>query len=325
MHYLVFDGRENNAAVTLFDYDTCKVPIVESLIGAEIIIPAHDTAGNSTCMTSKLDINLGELPGSSIYDDSDLMSGGKFTNIKICARVDLHDYTLDDTFSSISFHKTRLDITVNMTQGFNSATLIVEEDADLNGEFPFSTSVDFDLNACVCTSSTKECIITPDYSISQNSAVSICVTPQAEGIIINSFTTMSLTQGGVTMSAIENGVTNSITETSALGTKTAIVTTRLVSVFFSGTGDLDPVIASGTVILGFESQGRRKLVSLRGNQALESERLLQIQQNNQGSFDDVTLTLRPNLDQRANGSSASYNNARVFYVTAMLLASLSSL
>jgi hypothetical protein len=151
----------------------------------------------------------------------------------------------------ISYTKIKVQIELDMTMNFDTATVTIKEDA--LEESTENVNVDYTLDAYECDAATKVKIDgTPVKS--QNSLVTICIESKFDDIVVGGIKELTLTQSssGLTFKAIDDSETNSITEVSGTGTKKAAVSTRLVGAFFTDLGDDQSEISiEGIAVLGF--------------------------------------------------------------------------
>merc|ERR1712232_389096 len=160
-------------------------------------------------------------------------------------------------------------------------------------------TVDYDVDACECVPSTKVCL-SQVQAYNQNSELNICVfTPENDDDIqIRDIKDMNLKENtaGITLRAIEDYTSNAITSVSDGNEKRMLVSTRIVSAFFTylvGTGTLE---ISGTVTIEFV--GGRKLMTLQG----ASDRVTQEEGDGEGTF-EMEVNLSPGEEPTAESSS----------------------
>ena len=115
-----------------------------------------------------------------------------------------------------------------------------------------------------------------------------------------------MNQNGFTIYSVNNFEVNSITTLSAMHTKTEVVTTRLISIFFNSPS---PVIVSGVALLEFESGRRRRLSSVRlDNRSLQDNA-------GQGSFQvELEVDLSSAVESRAGDGFANLSRNFINFV-----------
>jgi len=123
----------------------------------------------------------------------------------------------------------------------------------------YVVDLDYDLNACLCDSSTRECYDS-NPTISQNSLLMLCVEADSDQVVIASVPLLTLEQDGLVYDAIVDSVPTdpSITGTSSMGTNSEAVFTRMISVFFDNPEE--PVGITMVVLLRFATSSTRQLV-----------------------------------------------------------------
>lgn len=187
----------------------------------------------------------------------------------------------DNGTIAINFTFLQFSMEVMMNQGFTTdgddntgsgengiAWVAVDESTSgVSSTSNFTVGLDnlYDMSACECdVSNNNQCIANP-LPKPQNSLITICVTTNSEEVAIREFKSLQLKQGAYIILAINNYVQNDITFTGNLGQKTAIIGTRLPSIFYESPS---PVTVSGVAVFEFSSgsQRRRGLYSLRNLQ-----------------------------------------------------------
>ena len=125
------------------------------------------------------------------------------------------------------------------------------------------------VNACECDTN-KVCIPEGDIQDkTQNSAINICISTDASEVDIANIKELKIedesSSSGISYLAVDEYAPNALTEVIDPGSKNVMVSTRLVSAFFSelngGTAELK---VTGTALMEFAS-GSRRLISFRGS------------------------------------------------------------
>uniref|UniRef100_A0A7S2K4V6 Uncharacterized protein n=1 Tax=Leptocylindrus danicus TaxID=163516 RepID=A0A7S2K4V6_9STRA len=160
----------------------------------------------------------------------------------------------------------------------------------------YVVDLDYDLNACLCDPSTRECYDS-NPTISQNSLFMLCVDADSDQVVISSVSSLTLEQDGLFYDAIVDSVPSdpSVTGISSMGTNSEAVFTRMISVFFDSPEE--PVEISMVVLLRFASSSTRQLVPMKktndvrklaGNHDAQSTINLNIQLNGETTKDAST-------------------------------------
>jgi len=198
--------------------------------------------------------------------------------ISFCMRMDL--YADAARSASVNFLETIAKIKVDMTKGFNVATISTDRDAAIN-ENTF-VQVNYTINAYQCISANGE---KSSLAMSQGSILGLCIdlVDDIQDVQLDRVWGLSLSQNnGGSSSPVEagnaNGVTNS--ECDHNGGRRCFIETVLISSFFDQDAGNANIIANGTVLFKF---GRRRLKArsnfhgdLKGSGKIH-ERLLAIQ------------------------------------------------
>ena len=134
------------------------------------------------------------------------------------------------------------------------------------------------VSACICDASSKECMNEPEIK-TQNSMVDICFSPASNDVVIDNIQNMELyeARSQLKYNIIHNGnIVSSLTSTEGYGSKKALVSTRLISIFFSNlSGNESNIIeVRGTASLAFgSSSGRKRLLQDDSRRGEKSEKL----------------------------------------------------
>ena len=118
------------------------------------------------------------------------------------------------------------------------------------------------VTACMSNTATKECIGEPESMTENSMAGFIITTPGTNAEVIASIQTMELFNADsmLTYTVIDNGVVNPHISVDEYGSKKVVVSTRLISAFFSRSSDESIIEVSGTLLMKFGSSGSsRKL------------------------------------------------------------------
>jgi hypothetical protein len=294
----------------VYDYDTCATTLyTDEIIGLSYDTASATTSGSFELVPALVDIKTAKLNDApyfgAIYVPDAVNT--EQANIKFCVLAELGSIgVIGATSTSVSYVKLQFDLTITLSQGFTSASVdVTETTPDTEAA---AATVAYTVDACECDAGTRVCDATPTAK-TQNSPVNVCITTTSTDVVIDSVKSLSLNQAtsGITLNAITDGTANSITSTSAMGTKSEVVSTRLVSAFFS---DPTTVTVSGVAVMKFANVGR-KLVSLRGG-----KRSLQ-EEGGESSFNvDVVLSAGQN-DESASAASMYFMSSVLSMALAM--------
>ena len=202
--------------------------------------------------------------------------------------------------SSISYLHMLFNITISLSQGFNATSVDIVEIGPDNVDQ--SVIVNYNVLSCECVPSSKVCLEENEkVPYNQNSELNICVyTPENEDDIqIRDIKDMDLTEvtAGITLRAIENYQSNSITSVSEGNEKRMLVSTRIVSAFFTGLNDSEGTLGiEGTVTIEFV--GSRKLMTFQQ----ERGRVTQEEGDGEGTS-EMEVNLSPGEEPTAESSS----------------------
>ena len=211
--------------------------------------------------------------------------------------------------SSISYVHVKFNITINLSQGFDSVNVdIIEEGPEDVNE---AATVNYDLSACECDAQ-KSCLATPP-TYNQNSLLNMCISTPSDNndIQIREIKDMDLTSGLLVLRAIDEYESNAVTDVDDSVKTNVLVSTRLVSAFFVDAQTQTTLEVSGTATIEFTS-GARKLVAVRGGDG----RSVQEDEAGTGSF-NLAVTLEPE-DEPVEGSAMQDRFG--FLSTSMLMA-----
>jgi len=259
---LFADGE--NVGVSFYDLETCKTDNLNYLFNATVD-PTDETAFGEAFANVNVSIAIikDQIMDSAIWSwDGENDTKGL---MGFCVKVNLLvENTLgigNSDFMTVGYIKVKYDLTVDMLAGF-SLTIQAEETA--SDEDEQDTQVNYDLNACQCDPTSKECLSDPeDMVISQNSVLDVCISPETDDIVISKITAFSLTQGDFALYAIQNSVNSALTKVSGEKSDTILVTTVMISVFFINPS---PVKVQGVAILSFaDTNGGRQLSVFRND------------------------------------------------------------
>merc|ERR1712050_234789 len=201
------------------------------------------------------------------------------------------------------------------SQGFSTISIDIEEGSPNNVDE--SGAVNYNVLSCECVPSSKVCL-EPNEKVpySQNSELNICVyVPEDEDDIqIRDIKDMDLKESttGITLRAIEDYQSNSVTSVSDGNEKKILVSTRLVSAFFTRLNNNEGQLKiEGLVTIEFG--GSRKLVVLQG----ESGRKTQEEGDGEGTFE---LEVNLSSGEELIGESSGVHNYFALLSSTMLLA-----
>jgi hypothetical protein len=226
-------------------------------------------------LTVSLDIKEEAVADSPIWSWDEVESN--LAHIDICVRVELLVQKLDNSTIAVNFLHSELSITLDMAIGFDSATIVAEEESF--GVIDRSVSADFVLESCQCNDA-WECISEP---ITQSEFLNICLVTNSSGTRFESLDSFQLKQpiGGGTLfdKKVEAGESMSELTTVVVNGNRLKITTQAANYFFLN-GAVN-VIAEGFAVLEFGATGERRL--LRTSVHHIQDRALE-KENGSGSF-----------------------------------------
>jgi len=222
-----------------------------------------DSSMNS--VETKIDINTATIADNQDFyntiDDTD----GKMAILSFCVRSDFGSIEYIDSggqtiTGSITFLVLKITTMINLEFGFDTSSISIKEMNATTAEQ--STDIVTSIDACACDQSTLICDgdSAEPKSYNQNDLLSICVTDTTgNGAgIITGFKDVFMSQDLVKVRVIDgDGKPNTFATMSKLNEGTAVITSRIVSVFFDSESGV--VAMEGTAIIGFAT-GRRKLL-----------------------------------------------------------------
>lgn len=218
----------------------------------------QDIDMNTQSVSYAISGNLSSLKESNIYEAS--KSTNKTTVASFCARLDL----LDESNKSVSFIKSPVELTLNLTKSLNFSINDASVSETLQGNLTKdSVAVDAMISACVCDSSTFNCY-DPVPSHGPFSILSVCVYTLNATTVIDQVSSFRVTQSGTsaTLESIVNGVTSTLTTfTQSNDKKKVCISTQLYSDFFddvtAANKDQRKLSAHGSVQIRLSNGARR--------------------------------------------------------------------
>lgn len=257
-----------------------KYDCTEILTGGEFTIAERSVIEKTTeDEKAKFVIDM-DLP--KIVNNPDLYSepAGEYTaEIKFCSKADLiigqdldgntsNSLTTYDGVAgdSVSFQETKYTLTVTMSKDFSTVNVQAVRESALQSEVTSNT--EYSVNACQCNDE-GACV---QDGLNQNSMLNICINldNSAVGVAIADVKTLTLTQDSLVVKAVEDKVTSSLTNVAGQLTDNIVVETRLISSFFTASGDGEAIVVDGIVVIAFQS-GRRQLSAFRRAQDSSGE------------------------------------------------------
>jgi len=210
----------------------------------------------------KMDIDQGAL-----QDSTDIWFLDTDTNkrtLAFCIKMSLG--TLNAPNVSVNFSETKVNVTVDMSQGFSVENIVTDrDDAE---EIQKNKTVSYNLEAYQCDFDTGN-PLNPAPILSQGSDLQICIKTNSTDVGLAEVRNLVLTQeGSDDVNAIVNSEGNGFTVSSCNG-QICSIKTMLISSFFAQTSPNSTVV-SGTVIMFFGSTSRRQLVEIKPRRNLES-------------------------------------------------------
>jgi len=159
---------------------------------------------------------------------------------------------------SVNFLETKVNMTVDMAQGFTVENIVTDrDDAE---DIQKNETVSYNLEAYQCDSATAS-PLDPAPILSQGSELEICIKTNSTDVGLADVRSLVLTQEGSTdVNAIVNSKGNGLTASSCEG-QICSVKTMLISSFFAQESP-SSVDVRGTVVMFFGSSGRRQLVRI---------------------------------------------------------------
>lgn len=300
-------------STSLQPYDSCASG---SAVSADKIVeavdPDTDIGDGYSSVGIDVNVGIGNLEdGDGIYAyqaGSDEIAYLSFCFAANLGSIEVIENGLPIT-SSISYVHVKFNITINLSQGFNSVNVdIIEEGPEDVNE---AATVSYDLSACECDAQ-KSCLATPP-TYNQNSLLNMCISTPSDNtdIQIREIKDMDLSSGLLVLRAIEEYQSNAVTDVDDSVKTNVLVSTRLVSAFFVDAQTQTTLVVSGTATIEF-TNGSRKLVTVRGGDG----RSVQEDEAGTGSF-NLAVTLEPE-DEPVEGSAMQDRFG--FLSTSMLMA-----
>eukprot|EP00978_Attheya_sp_CCMP212_P029109 scaffold102396_cov47-Attheya_sp.AAC.1 len=269
---MYFNVSDRARQITVFESD-CRTPVSSTVIGATSDFVIRSEAHGD--LTVSLDIKEEAVADSPIWSWDEVESN--LAHIDICVRVELLVQKLDNSTIGVNFLHAELSLTLDMAIGFDSATIVAEEESF--GVIDRSVSADFLLESCQCNDA-WECISEP---IIQSEFLNICLITNSSGTRFESLDSFQLKQpiGGGTLfdKKVEAGEPMSELTTVVVNGNRLKITTQPANYFFLN-GAVN-VIAEGFAVLEFGATGERRL--LRTSVHHIQDRALE-KENGSGSF-----------------------------------------
>lgn len=290
-----------DTTIAAFESD-CITPIPSNVTSlSSAVVPTGVMSGNFSIY---VDIQQENVLESNVWTDIGLGEG----LISLCIRLDL---TLPSpSTTSVTFHETKLDVSVNLFQNFN----ITDIDLDrLNAtETDEDANVDYSLTAFQCNSDGIEI----DDTLTQGSDVYICVETFATNVQIVGVRELMITQDGndpFYTTPIVDGETDFLTETwTTKGGKMAMVRYQIVSQFFDE--PLKPVSAVGTVLMMFADDGGTR--RLRTAKVLSTPSRRELQDDPLQKVFNVTMQVDSDVDEDSSAGRVGGVASLIFIMIA---------
>jgi len=281
----------------------------------DIKVFTNITPGTSNSLMNSVETRV-DINTATITDNQDFYNtlddtNGKMAVISFCIRSDfgLVEYFGSDgqiTTGSITYSILKITTTIDLEFGFDTASISINEMDAVAAEQ--SADIVTSIDACACDESTHICDgdSAEPKSYSQNDLLSICVTDTTgNGAgIITGFKDVFMSQDLIRIRVVDDvGKPSAFASMSKLNEGTAVVTSRIVSVFFDSESSV--VTMEGSAIIGFTT-GRRKLLA---NVAYDENVFRKMQDNvelssSTGSFNvNVKLSEDEIIDDESTGNS----------------------
>jgi len=250
---------------------------------------------------------------ATIADNQDFYNtlddtNGEIAVISFCIRSDFGsvEYLDSDGTGSITISVLKITTTIDLEFGFDTASTSINEMDAVTAEQ--SANIVTSIDACACDQSTHICDddSAEPKSYSQNDLLSICVTDTTgNGAgIITGFKDVFMSQDLIRIRVIDDvGKPSAFASMSKLNEGTAVVTSRIVSLFFDSESSV--VTMEGTAIIGFTTRRRLLLPSV----AYDENVLRKMQDNvelssSTGNFNvNVKLLEEEVIDDESTGNS----------------------
>jgi hypothetical protein len=205
-------------------------------------------------LTVSLDIKEETIADSPIWSWDEAESN--LANIDICVCVELLVQKLDNSTIGVNFLHAELSVTLDMSIGFDSATIVAEEES--LGVVDRSVSADLLLKSCQCNDA-WECILEP---IALSEFLNICLLTNSSGTQFESPDSFQLNQpivGGTLLDKkVQAGEAMSELTTVVVNGNRLKITTQPANFFFLN--DNANVIAEGFAVIEFGATGVRRLL-----------------------------------------------------------------
>jgi len=281
----------------------------------DIKVFTNITPGTSNSLMNSVETRV-DINTATITDNQDFYNtlddtNGKMAVISFCIRSDfgLVEYFGSDgqiTTGSITYSILKITTTIDLEFGFDTASISINEMDAVAAEQ--SADIVTSIDACACDESTHICDgdSAEPKSYSQNDLLSICVTDTTgNGAgIITGFKDVFMSQDLIRIRVVDDvGKPSAFASMSKLNEGTAVVTSRIVSVFFDSESSV--VTMEGSAIIGFTT-GRRKLLA---DVAYDENVFRKMQDNvelssSTGSFNvNVKLSEDEIIDDESTGNS----------------------
>lgn len=234
-----------NYKIQVFE-DDCVTPAPPDVtnVTSELII-ATTTHGD---LSVNVDLKQDAIINSDLWNGTGIGEG----YISMCIRVDLLLGDLAET--SVTFHEQKLFVTISLIQGFEVTGIDLDRlEAD---EEDGNVTSNYTLSACQCDESFT-CVNT---ILTQGSDVYICVETTAPNMEIAQVRELRFTQGVFSVSPVVDGVADALSKVFYAG-KEVSIRYQMISTFFEDPNPAD-VIASGSVLLAFTDESRRRQLRL---------------------------------------------------------------
>lgn len=306
--------------ITIHQYDDCnsnKIPT--DVLQATAMIEAATTIEASPGY-KQVEVML-DAKIDNVFNNNDVFKQKTGSNketayLSFCVAANLGEidvyYGGAKSSSSISYLHILFNITISLSQGFQTTSVDIVEigPEDIEDD----VKVSYNLASCECVPSSKICLSEDEVVIyNQNSELNICVfNPDDEDDIqIRDIKTMDIEQNtGITLRAIDNYAANAITSVSDGNEKRMLVSTRTVSAFFTDENAAQLLIRGIAII---EFVDGRRLMTMHG----DSGRVIQEEGDGEGSF-QLEVNISP-AEESTTESSSFQNYCAITRMSSIIL------
>jgi len=218
-----FDGNTNNSEIVLYynvssdkDEDYINVTVMSGdecntdqsaqediKVSYEVLF--DNSQNGITPVKAVIDVDTTKIMDNQVFYKESDGPNGKEATIAFCIRSDIGEFTFIDENSqshatSISFSVVKVNVTIQLEIGFESASVSIQE--DVVGEATESAEIITSLDACTCDPETLGCITTTAYS--QSDILSVCVTVPTSAAIVTQFQDVVLSQDEIEAAVVDS-------------------------------------------------------------------------------------------------------------------------